>query len=130
MRYLGIEEVLFLHWGAVEEYGGGHGLRDRGLLESAVANPRQTFGGRDLYPDLWLKAGVLARGIIKNHPFMDGNKRTGMISAGTFLELNGYRLETSQAGIVEVAVRIANESPPVEVIAEWFRSHSEPAPGW
>lgn len=129
MRYLGIEEVLFLHWGAVEEFGGGHGLRDRGLLDSAVANPRQTFGGRDLYADLWLKAAVLARGIIKNHPFMDGNKRTGMISTGIFLELNGYHLEMSQAEVVEFAIRIAYDDLPVDQIASWLHEHSTPAVG-
>lgn len=77
MRHLTLAEVLELHRLVITQTGGGQGLRDLGLLESAIAQPRQTFGGQDLYPDLPAKAAALGFSLIANHPFIDGNKRVG-----------------------------------------------------
>lgn len=77
MRYLSLQEVLSLHSLLIAQSGGGSGLRDRGALESAVAQPEASFGGEELYPDLASKAAALGHSLIQNHPFVDGNKRIG-----------------------------------------------------
>ena len=77
MRYLSLAEVIELHRRVVDQSGGASGLRDTGRLESAVAQPRISFGGRDLYPSLIEKAGALCFSLVQNHPFVDGNKRLG-----------------------------------------------------
>lgn len=123
MKYLSSEDVLLLHNMAVDESGGSHGLRDLGLLESAVARPQASFGGEDLYPNIFLKAGALVHGLLRNHPFVDGNKRTSMYSAMTFLELNGYRFEAKQKEVVEFALKVENEKLSVEEIAKWLKEH-------
>ncbi|MCJ7584226.1 MAG: type II toxin-antitoxin system death-on-curing family toxin [Anaerolineales bacterium] len=75
--------------------GGAHGVRDLAMLESAVARPQTTFGGKDLYPDLFTKVAALLDSLINDHPFVDGNKRTGITAAALFLRRNGYRLKAS-----------------------------------
>ena len=78
MSHLTAEQVLFIHYRLIEETGGIHGIRDIPLLQSAVARPMATFGSDDLYPDIFSKAAALMHSIIKNHPFVDGNKRTSI----------------------------------------------------
>lgn len=90
MRYLALAEALELHHRLIETSGGTHGLRDLGLLESALAQPRLTFDGGELYSDVIAKAGALAFSLIQNHVFLDGNKRIGHAAMETFLMLNGY----------------------------------------
>lgn len=109
---------------AVDESGGSHGLRDLGLLESAVARPQSSFGGEDLYPDIFLKAGALIHGLLRNHPFVDGNKRTSMFSCMTFLELNGYLFDAKQKEVVVFALKVENEKLSVEEIAKWLKEHT------
>jgi death-on-curing protein len=94
-RYLTPQEVLFIHARLVVTTGGEHGIRDLGLLESAVARPQATFDGADLYPDLFLKTAALMESLSQNHPFVDGNKRTAITAAAMFLQLNGYVLQTT-----------------------------------
>ncbi len=89
IRYLTLIEVLHLHRQVINQSGGSLGVRDLGLLESAVAQPKMTFGGEDLYPTVIDKAAALAFSIIRNHPFVDGNKRTGHAAMETFLISNG-----------------------------------------
>ena len=93
MKYLKVEQVLRTHTRVVEQSGGDPGVRDLGLLESAVAQPRAGFGGKDLYPELADKAAALAFSLVKNHPFADGNKRTGYAAMMMFLSRNGYTIE-------------------------------------
>ena len=90
-RYLSLAEVLRLHGRIIAETGGSDGLRDLGLLESALAQPRQTFGGQDLHPSLVEKASAVGYSLIKNHPFVDGNKRIGhaVVEAGQVLRPTG-----------------------------------------
>lgn len=95
MRTPNLTEVLALHHLVVEQSGGSAGLRDRGILESAVAQPGMTFGGVDLYSALVEKAAALGFSLIKNHPFVDGNKRIGHAAMETHLVLNGHELDTS-----------------------------------
>src|SRR4051794_33509952 len=92
MRYLTLAEVLDLHRRMIEQSGGAQGVRDREAVDSALAQPRMTFGGEDLYPGLGKKAAALGFSLIKNHPFVDGNKRVGHAAMETFLVLNGSEL--------------------------------------
>lgn len=125
MKYLSVKDVLLLHNMAVDESGGSHGLRDLGLLESAVERPKASFGGQDLYPNIFLKAGALIHGLLRNHPFVDGNKRTSMFSAMTFLEINGYQFDARQKEVVNFALKVENEKLEVEEIAKWLKMHTK-----
>ncbi len=124
MKYLKVEDVLLLHNLAIDEYGGSHGLRDFGLLESAVGRPQSTYAGEDLYPNIFLKGASLVHSLLLNHQFVDGNKRTAMFSVMTFLELNGYSFIAKQNEVVECAVWIENKKPEIEEIALWLEDHS------
>lgn len=125
MKYLTVKDVLLLHEMAIDEFGGSHGLRDYGLLESAVARPQSTFGGQDLYPDIFMKGAALVHSLLLNHQFVDGNKRTAMFSAMTFLELNGYKFITKQKEVVKAALWIENKKPELEEIAAWLKKNSK-----
>lgn len=123
MKYLSAKDVLLLHSMAIDESGGSHGLRDLGLLESAVARPQSSFGGEDLYPNIFLKAAALIHGLLRNHAFIDGNKRTSMYSAMTFLELNGYKFDAKQKEVVDFALKVENERTSVAEISKWLKEH-------
>jgi len=125
MKYLTAEQVLFIHSRLIEETGGSHGVRDLGLLESAVARPQATFDGEDLHPDLFVKAAALLHALIQNHPFVDGNKRTGTVAAGLFLEINGYSLNTKNKELESFALRVAISKISLSEIADWLRRKSE-----
>ncbi len=124
MSYLSAEEVLAIHALIIERFGGLHGIRDLGLLESAVARPQSGFGDFEAYPTVWDKAAVLAHSLIKNHAFLDGNKRTGMMSAAAFLELNGYLFTASNAAVVRCAIAVASNKRDEAALARWFRKHA------
>ena len=124
IKYLTTEDVLLLHHLSIEKSGGSHGLRDPGLLDSAVHRPQATFAGEDLYPSLFDKAGALCHSLIKNHAFIDGNKRTSLLSAMTMLELNGYIFTCEQGALVVFGLKIDNEHLSVEKIASWLKEHS------
>ncbi len=124
MKYLTVKDILLLHELQIEHYGGSHGLRDMGLLESAVGRPQSTYGGEDLYPSVFLKGAALVHSLLLNHQFVDGNKRTAMYSVMTFLELNGYEFVAEQNEIVDTALWIENKKPEIENIAAWLEKHS------
>ena len=98
MRYLSLAEILFLHKEVITSSGGMGGIRDLGGLESAINQPRITFDQKELYPDIVSKASALCFSIIRNHPFIDGNKRAGHAAMEVFLFLNGFEIK---AGIEE-----------------------------
>ena len=125
MKYLTPEQILFLHARLIDETGGRHGLRELGLLESA-ARPRATFGGEDLYPDLFSQAAALMDSLIRNHPFVDGNKRTGITAAGLFLRRNGYRLTAKNSDLLSITMKIAKSQSDLEELIIWFRENSQP----
>lgn len=114
-----------LHTMLIDETGGSHGIRDVGLLESAVGRPQASFGGEDLYSSIFDKVGALCHSLLMNHMFVDGNKRTAMLSAMTFLERNGYTFEAKNKEIVVFALRIENEKLAIEDISAWFQHHSK-----
>lgn len=123
--FLSLEQILAIHSDQVDRYGGSHGIRDIALLESAVFRPQSSFGGMDLYPSVFGKAAALIHSIIHNHPFLDGNKRTGIVSGIVFLEINNYSLRVSQKDLVGTAIAIATNKMDLEEIASWFKRHSE-----
>ena len=122
-RYLSLAEVLELHGRIIAETGGSDGLRDLGLLESALGQPRQTFGGEDLYPSLVEKAAALGYSLINNHPFIDGNKRIGHAAMEAMLMLNGFELSAGvDEGEAEV-LAVAAGKRTREQFQEWIRAH-------
>jgi death-on-curing protein len=126
VEYLTPAEVLLLHARLIQRTGGSSGVRDVGLLESALARPQATFGHNDLYPDLWTKAAALMHAILKDHPFVDGNKRTALAAAAIFLELNGHTLTASNETVLEFTRQVAlGRMEPVD-IATWLEAHSQP----
>jgi len=125
--YLTSEQVLFIHYRLIEETGGSHGIRDIALLQSAVARPMATFGGDDLYPDIFSKAAALMHSIIKNHPFVDGNKRTAITAASLFLTRNKHQITAANKELERFALKAASTNIELEEIAGWFRKHSKPA---
>jgi death on curing protein len=125
MKYLTVKDVLLLHHMQIDEFGGSHGLRDMGLLESAVMRPQATFDGIDLYKTLFDKGAALVHSLLMNHQFVDGNKRTAMFSVMTFLELNGYEFDASQKEVVDYALYIENSQPEIEEISTWLKKHSK-----
>ncbi len=124
MRYLSAEQVLFIHSRLIDETGGSHGIRDVGLLQSAVGRSKATCDGKDLYPDIFQKVAALMESLIKNHPFVDGNKRTAITSAGILLQMNGFIIETSQKELERFTLSMAHGKIPVEDAAEWFKRNS------
>jgi len=123
MKYLTVEQVAFLHARLIEETGGSHGIRDVGLLQSAVARPRATFEGEDLYADVFSKAAALMHSLINNHPFVDGNKRTGSAAAVLFLRANEWSFEASNAELEGFALQVARGERDVLQAAGWLREH-------
>src|SRR5208282_4208704 len=106
--FLTLDEVLEIHEQQIELYGGSHGVRDQGALESAVAVPQATFGGEYLHPTVAAMAAAYLFHITQNHPFIDGNKRTGANAAITFLLLNGYEPTFTEDELVELVLGVAS----------------------
>ena len=126
MKYLSPHQVLFLHARLIEETGGSHGVRDMGLLLSALGRPQATFEGKDLYPTIYQKVAAMSDAMINNHPFVDGNKRTGIGAAVLFLSLNGYVLTAPNQELLDFTMEIAQKKTAIETIANWFERHSNP----
>jgi len=129
MIYLTAEQVLFIHSRLITETGGSHGIRDLNMLESAISRPKASFDDQDLYQDIFLKAAALMDSLINNHPFLDGNKRTGITSAGLFLKMNGWKLEVSMKNLERITLDTAMGKICVEDLAKWFQEHSHRANG-
>ena len=124
MRYLTAEQVLFIHARLIAETGGEHGVRDLGLLQSAVSRPQASFERQDLYPDVYHKAAALLESLINNHPFVDGNKRTGFTSAAMFLKINGYSTTASNQDVESFVLSIASGERSIETITDWLKTYS------
>jgi len=124
VNYLSAEQVLFIHSRLVDTTGGTHGIRDIGLLQSSVERPKATFEGKDLYPDVFHKASALMESLIKNHPFIDGNKRTAITAAGIFLQINGHPLNTSQQNLERFTLKMAAGKVSLRDASKWFTENS------
>jgi death-on-curing protein len=121
-RWLSKAGVLAIHSEQLAEHGGSSGIRDEHLLESALARPAQLASYGD--PQVAELAAAYAYGIVCNHPFIDGNKRTGFVAAATFLALNGWELVAPESEVVEVVLRVAAGAMPQEELARWLSARS------
>ena len=126
-KSLTVQIVQAIHSQAVAEFGGSHGVRDTGLLESALDRPRNLYAYGD-DPTLFDFAAAYCTGIVKNHPFIDGNKRTGDLTARAFLFRNGYLLEPDEADEVNMIVALAAGEIEEDVLARWISDNSTPKP--
>lgn len=125
-RFLSLAEVLDLYSRVLAVGGGSSAIRDLGALESALAQPRATFDDVDLYPTLVEKAAALGFSLIRNHPFVDGNKRIGHAALEVFLVLNGYQLDASVEHAEQVIIGVAAGTMGREELTEWIRRHLVP----
>ena len=123
--FLDIDHVLRTHRSLIGTYGGEEGIRDVGLLQSAIATPRASFAGEDLHQDLFEMAAAYLYHIVQNHPFIDGNKRTGAAAAIIFLAMNGIELEADEEALVAVTLATARGDAGKRDIAEFLRARSQ-----
>ena len=123
MKTISKRQVLMLHEHLIEETGGSPGLRDEGLLQSALAAPFQSFGDEDAFPSLQQKAARLAFGLVKNHPFIAGNKRIGAHGMLVFLSLNGIELEYEQSELSGLFLSVAAGDGDYDTILQWLLVH-------
>jgi|SRR3989338_2580418 len=127
--YLELKHVAAIHDALIEQYGGTLGLRDEGLLDSAIAQPAQAVFGEEIFPDVPSKCAAYAYYISENQPFLDGNKRTAVATALTFLRLNGYDLklplEKANQNLYDLMMKLANKEISRNQLADWFRKNSK-----
>lgn len=123
MKRLTKEQVLSLHCELIKETGGTDGIRDDGLLESALSAPFQSFDGVDSFPSIQQKAARLGFGLIKNHAFVDGNKRIGTHAMLIFLALNGIEIEYTQEELTNIILSVAAGDCPFENLVKWIVNH-------
>ena len=124
MVSLTLEQILQLHALVLVKDGGADGVRDVGRLEAAVSTQHQVVFGEELYATVFAKAAALMRGIIGDHPFTDGNKRTAMLAGLTLLEVNGYNFIAQRGELENFAVRVATDHLDIDAIADWLERHS------
>ena len=123
MRYLTLNEVLEVHRQVMAQSGGAEGLMHLPALESALAQPQMTFGGEELYPTVVDKAAALGYALIKNHPFLDGNKRTGHAAMEVFLVLNDHEIRATVDEQEHVILQVAASEIDREEFTAWLRTH-------
>jgi len=123
MNILGKELVLALHERLINRYGGSHGIRDEGMLESALAMPYMTFFQEELYPSLEAKAAQLCFGLVKNHPFVDGNKRIGAHAMLLMLRMNNYVFEITNDELEACILSLAEGKTNAADLTAWIKAH-------
>ena len=123
MKKLSKKQILMLHTQLIQQTGGSDGVRDYNLLDSALENPFQSFGGEELYPTIQAKAARLGYGLIKNHCMIDGNKRIGTHAMLVFLVLNGIELKYTQKELYETILDIAAGKIEYEDLLQWVLNH-------
>jgi death-on-curing protein len=122
--FLGLDEVMYIHRDQIERYGGHPGVRDMGLLQSAVAMPQASHGGKYLHADLFEMAAAYLFHIVQNHPFVDANKRVGVVAALVFLALNGLEVNVPNEALFQTVLAVAQRKLGKDAIAEFLRRHS------
>lgn len=123
IKRITVDQVVRLHEAILKETGGIRGIRDHGAVESAVARPFSSFGDFEPYESKFAKAAALIHSLIKNHPFVDGNKRTGITAGVLFLWVNGYRLTATQESFEETAMSIAEGKMDLDEITKWLKAN-------
>lgn len=126
-EFLSVEDVLDIHTLQIDRYGGARGIRDQGLLESAVAQPQATFDGDFVHEGLFAMAAAYLFHIVSNHPFFDGNKRTGLLSSLVFLDINGVAIERDTEVLYDLTMAVAqglsNKPEIADTLARAARPH-------
>jgi death-on-curing protein len=122
--FLSLDEVIEIHRDMITRYSGGAGIRDLGLLQSALAMPQATFGGQFLHADLYEMGAAYLFHIVQNHPFVDGNKRVGAMTTFTFLKLNGLTLRSPETEFEKVVLAVAQGKLGKAAVAEFLRKHA------
>lgn len=122
-----VAELLFLHTVAIQEYGGSDGVRDSGALEAAIARPWSASFEQEHFPTIFEKAAALTESVIQRHPFVDGNKRTGVSAGAYLLSTLGHELTATNDELEEFAVAVATRDLAFEPMARWFEDHSREA---
>lgn len=123
-QFLSMEDVIDIHADQIERYGGSLGVRNVELLRSALGMPEAGFGDQYLHADLFEMAAAYLYHIVQNHPFIDGNKRTGTMAAFVFLKLNGFTLDADESAFESLVLKVAQGLTDKSAIAEFFRTHS------
>ncbi len=123
MLFLTLDDIIESHQNQIDTYGGSHGIRDIGLLESAIAHPEVSFGGQYLHADIFEMAAAYIYHLVMNHPFVDGNKRVGLEAALIFLEINDKSLIANDDELVDLVLKTTAGQIGKREIAEFFRSH-------
>jgi death-on-curing protein len=122
--YISLDIVIAIHDDMVEKYGGNSGIRDLVLIQSAIARPQSSFQGEELYANIFDKAAALFHSIIFNHAFIDGNKRTAMVSTARFLSINEYTFDVNDKEFVNFPLQVESNHLSIEKISEWLKTHS------
>ena len=125
MIFFDLEQVVKLHSSLIAKTGGMDGIRDENLLDSALNSLFQTFDGNELYPDIFDKAAQLCYSLVENHPFADGNKRTGVHLTLLFLKLSGEKIEYTQSELIDFGLGIASGKMTKDSIKEWLLNHKK-----
>ena len=123
MKRLSIESVIAMHGALIQETGGMDGVRDMNLLDASVNSPYHTFDGIYLYPTLPAKAAHLAFSLIKNHPFLDGNKRIGILAMLVFLDSNGLPVTTADEELISLGLGLAENTIDESALVDWIIIH-------
>lgn len=123
MKVLTKRQILLLHQQLIEQTGGSDGIRDEGLLDSALSAPFQSFDNTDVYPSLQQKAARLCFGLVKNHPFVDGNKRIGAHAMLVFLAVNGVELTYTQTELSDIILQVAASEKEYPDLLDWLIRH-------
>lgn len=124
IRCLSLEQVLTAHAVLIKRYGGSQGIFNQGLLESAVLRPQAIVFGQEAYPTLFEKCACMGYSLIQNHPFIDGNKRTGFAAMHLMLLINGYDLDSTAEQEIAMAENIASGKMREPEIVQWLKEHS------
>src|SRR6266702_909625 len=123
--YLSLDEVIAIHDSMIEHYGGSFGIRDIGLIQSAITRPHSSFDGEDLYSTIFDKSAALFHSLLFNHAFVDGNKRKAITATGRFLTLNGYELAASEKDFVVFPLQVENQHLSLKKIANWLKENTK-----
>lgn len=122
--FLSLDDVLIVHLDQIRRYGGNPGVRDWGLLESAIAQPQAAFGDQRLHAFPFEMAAAYLYHIVQNHPFVDGNKRTGVVAALLFLDLNGIEIAAPRGALYDITIAVATGRAGKPEVAEFLRAHA------